>query len=199
MDAPSPPADVRQPPPLMSRLTEPSFLFLLVFATITGTACYVVKGRTVFWATFHEHLGLLVAITPVVVGAVLLGAFLQALVPPGYIRARLGEGSGVRGIAIGSMIGLFVPGGPMISMPLLLAVIEAGADLAACVAFYMSWSLLALARIIQWELPLMGWKFALVRFFSAVPLPLLAGLMAIPLFRRIRHRAAGERPPDEAS
>jgi len=184
-DEPAPPTSVRR------RLTEPSFLFLLVFASSTGLACYVLKGPAVFWAAFREHLWLLLAITPVLAGAVLLGAFIQALVPPGYVRTRLGEGSGLRGIAIGSVIGLFVPGGPMISMPLLLAVIEAGADLAACVAFYMSWSMLALVRIIQWELPLMGGKFATIRFLSAVPLPFLAGLLAIPLFRRFRGRAPG--------
>lgn len=199
MTEPAPSAETRLPPPLFKRLTEPSFVFLLVFATATGAACYVFKGPEVFWSAFREHLELLVAIIPVIGGAVLLGAFLQALVPPGYVRSRLGEGSGVRGIAIGSMIGMFVPGGPMISMPLLLAVIEAGADLAACVAFYMSWSLLALARIIQWELPLMGWKFALIRFLSAVPLPFLAAAMATPLFRRLRHPAAPEPRPEEQS
>ena len=191
----APPDQPAPPPSLLGRLTEPSFLFLVVFATTTGAACYVFKGPGVFWAALRDHLSLLVAIIPVIAGAVLLGAFLQALVPPGYVRSRLGEGSGARGIAIGSLIGMFVPGGPMISMPLLLAVIEAGADLAACVAFYMSWSLLALARIIQWELPLMGWKFALIRFLSAVPLPFLAGLMAIPLFRRLRHPAAPAAAP----
>lgn len=190
MDEPSPPDDLAPPASFRRRLTEPSFLFLLFFATSTGIACYVLKGPAVFWAAFREHLWLLLAITPVLAGAVLLGAFLQALVPPGYVRTRLGEGSGLRGIAIGSFIGLFVPGGPMISMPLLLAVIEAGADLAACVAFYMSWSMLALVRVIQWELPLMGGKFAAIRFLSAIPLPLLAGLLAIPLFRRFRGRTA---------
>lgn len=186
----SPPDDLAHPASIRRRLTEPSFLFLLIFATSTGIACYALRGPAVFWALFREHLWLLVAITPVLAGAVLLGAFLQALVPPDYVRTRLGEGSGLRGIAIGSLIGLFVPGGPMISMPLLLAVIEAGADLAACVAFYMSWSTLALVRIIQWELPLMGGKFAAIRFLSAIPLPFLAGLMAIPLFRRFRPRAS---------
>jgi uncharacterized membrane protein YraQ (UPF0718 family) len=195
MAASSPPDGPARPPPFLSRLTEPSFLFLLFFATSTGVACYALKGPAVFWTAFRDHLWLLLAITPVLGGAVLLGAFLQALVPPGYVRTRLGEGSGARGIAIGSLIGLLVPGGPMISMPLLLAVMEAGADLAACVAFYMSWSLLALVRIIQWELPLMGWKFALIRFLSAVPLPIIAGFMAVPLFRRFGGRARATEGP----
>jgi uncharacterized membrane protein YraQ (UPF0718 family) len=191
--AASPP--VRRPPSLLSRLTEGSFLFLVAFAVGGGIACYLVRGPEVFWAALEEHLWLLLAIVPVLAGAVLLGAFIQAMIPPGYVRSRLGEGSGLRGIGIGSFIGLFIPGGPMISMPLLMAVIEAGADLAACISFYMSWSLLALVRIIQWELPLMGWKFALIRFLSSVPLPLIAGLIAIPLIRRLPRRSKQEYPP----
>ena len=186
------------PPSFLSRLTEGSFIFLVVFAVATGLACYLVKGPEIFRQALEEHLSLLLSIIPVIAGAVLLGAFIQALIPPGYVRTRLGEGSGLRGIAIGSFIGLFVPGGPMISMPLLMAVIEAGADLAACVAFYMSWSLLAFVRIIQWELPLMGWKFAAIRFLSSVPLPLIAALIAIPLFRRFtapRRDTEEEYPP----
>lgn len=194
MAEPSPPAAPPHPPSFLSRLTDGSFLALLVFAGSTALACYVFKGPEVFQQALYEHLWLLAAIAPVLAGAVLLGAFIQALIPPGYVRSRLGEGSGLRGIAIGSFIGLFVPGGPMISMPLLLAVIEAGADLSACVAFYMSWSLLAFARIIQWELPLMGWKFALVRFLACIPLPVIAGFLAIPLFRRFRRRPGGEFP-----
>lgn len=197
----APPSDdpaPRHPPSILSRLTEGSFLFLMAFAAATGLACYLVKGPAAFWQALEEHLSLLLSIIPVIAGAVLLGAFIQALIPPGYVRTRLGEGSGLRGIAVGSFIGLFVPGGPMISMPLLMAVIEAGADLAACVAFYMSWSLLAFVRIIQWELPLMGWKFAAIRFLSSLPLPLIAALIAIPLFRRFarpRRDTEEEYPP----
>jgi uncharacterized membrane protein YraQ (UPF0718 family) len=195
MAPPAPPPPVSRPPSLLSRLTEGSFLFLIAFAVGSGVACYLIRGPDVFREALEEHLWLLLAIVPVLAGAVLLGAFIQVLIPPGYVRARLGEGSGLRGIGVGSFIGLFIPGGPMISMPLLMAVIEAGADLAACVAFYMSWSLLALVRIIQWELPLMGWKFALIRFLASVPLPLIAGLIAVPLFKRLPHRGKQEYPP----
>ena len=82
MNEPAPPDDAAHPASFRRRLTEPSFLFLLVFATSTGIACYALKGPAVFWTAFREHLWLLIAITPVLAGAVLLGAFIQALVPP---------------------------------------------------------------------------------------------------------------------
>src|SRR5579883_1128873 len=100
------------PPTFLRRLTDGSFLFLVAFASVSAIACYVLKGPAVFWQTLDEHAWLLLAIAPVLAGAVLLGAFIQVLIPPGYVRSRLGEGSGLRGIGIGSFIGLFIPGGP---------------------------------------------------------------------------------------
>jgi uncharacterized membrane protein YraQ (UPF0718 family) len=120
----------------------------------------------------------------------LLGAFLQTLVPPTVIRRSLGQGAGFRGFLIAVGIGTLIPGGPMISMPILMAVIDAGAGLATCVAFYLSWSLLAFARVIQWELPLMGGEFALVRYLACLPLPIVGALIAAWLLRHWPRRPA---------
>src|SRR5258708_34687030 len=104
---PSPPSPLPRPPSLLRRLTEGSFLFLVAFVVAGGVACYWLRGPEVFWQTSEEHLWLLLAIAPVLAGAVLLGAFIQALIPAGYVRARLGEGAGLRGIGIRSVLGLF--------------------------------------------------------------------------------------------
>jgi uncharacterized membrane protein YraQ (UPF0718 family) len=181
------------PPRALHRLIDGSSLFLAAFALTSGIACYVLKGPAVFWHTFDEYGRLILAVAPVIIGAVLLGAFLQVLVPPTVIHRSLGQGTGIRGFLIAIGIGTLIPGGPMISMPILMAVIDAGAGLAACVAFYLSWSLLALVRVIQWELPLMGGEFAFLRYLSSVPLPLVGALIAAWLLRHWRHRsAAGE-------
>jgi uncharacterized membrane protein YraQ (UPF0718 family) len=188
-DSPPPPSG---PPPVLHRLMDGSSLFLAGFALTSGIACYVFKGPEVFWHTFDEYGRLILAVAPVIIGAVLLGAFLQVLVPPTVIRRSLGQGAGFRGFLIAIGIGTLIPGGPMISMPILMAVIDAGAGLAACVAFYLSWSLLALTRVIQWELPLMGGEFALVRYLACVPLPIVGALIAAWLLRRWRHVPASE-------
>ena len=66
-------------------------------------------------------------------------------------------------------------------------------SLAACVAFYLSWSLLGLTRIIQWELPLMGGEFALVRYLACLPLPVIGAVTAVWLLRWRRLRPTSER------
>jgi uncharacterized membrane protein YraQ (UPF0718 family) len=181
----------RPPKPVLHRLLDGSSLFLAAFALAAAIACYALKGPDVFWTALHDCGRLIVEIIPVIAGATLLGAMIQVIVPPAVVRKRLGEGTGVRGFLLAIGIGTVVPGGPMISMPILLGVLDAGADLAACVAFYLSWSLLAFTRLIQWEIPLMGPHFAALRYLASLPLPLIGAVTAAWLLRRYRHKPAG--------
>lgn len=186
------PSSAPSPPP-SRRLIDGSLLFLIAFAAASAAGCYLINGKEIFAQALHDELGLLLSVLPVIVGAVLLAACLQVLMPLDVVRRRLGEGSGWRGMLLATTIGLFVPGGPMASFPLMLAVMGAGADVAASVAFLTSWSVLGLQRVIVWEIPLMGWEFALVRFLASLPLPILAAVSAAWLLRRLG-RPRGDPP-----
>jgi uncharacterized membrane protein YraQ (UPF0718 family) len=167
------------------RFFDGGFYFLIAFVIVSAIGCYVVRGADAFWLTLEEHLWLLLALAPVVVGSVLLAAGLQVLMHPEFIRKHLGEGSGLKGLLKATIIGMMVPGGPMVSLPLLTAVMGAGANAMAGVAFVVSWSVLPVSRIVQWELPLMGGDFTMIRYLASVPLPVLAAWMAAPVLRRL--------------
>ena len=175
------------------RLVDGSLLFLIAFATASAAGCYLLNGPEIFVQALHDELALVLNVLPVIIGAVLLAACLQVLVPLDVVRRRLGHGSGWRGMLLATTIGLFVPGGPMASFPLMLAVMGAGADVAASVAFLTSWSVLGLQRVIVWEIPLMGGNFAFVRFLASLPLPIITGMLAVWLMRR------WAKPPDGPS
>jgi hypothetical protein len=51
------------------------------------------------------------------------------------------------------------------------------------IAYLSAWSLLALHRLVAWEVPILGARFALVRYAICVALPILAGLLARGLGR----------------
>ena len=51
------------------------------------------------------------------------------------------------------------------------------------VAFLSAWALLALHRLVAWEVPILGWRFAALRYASCLVLPFLAGLVARALTR----------------
>ena len=46
------------------------------------------------------------------------------------------------------------------------------------VAYLSAWSLLALHRLVAWEVPILGARFALLRYAICLGLPVLAGLLA---------------------
>ncbi|MEP1215946.1 MAG: hypothetical protein ABJM11_15815 [Marinobacter sp.] len=110
--------------------------------------------------------------------AILAGSFLAELIPREYIIALLGEASGLAGILLASVLGGFLPGGPMIAFPLLLAMFKAGMGTPQLIALLTGWLLLAFHRIVAYELPMLGTEFVRHRLLVCLPLPVIAGVAA---------------------
>ena len=155
-----------------------SLWFLILFAAGAAGLCLLLKGADAFRVAAGHEFEMLLRVLPVMAGAVLLGGFLQVLLPQQTVKRWLGEGSGLTGLLLAMAAGALVPGGPTTSFPLVLALISAGADAGVTIAFLTSWSVLGVNRVIVWELPFMGAEFAAVRYAASLPLPLIAGLIA---------------------
>ncbi|MBV1905317.1 MAG: permease [Pseudomonadales bacterium] len=111
--------------------------------------------------------------------ALIAAGFIAQLLPHEQVIAYLGADSGVKGVLIASVLGAFLPGGPMVAFPLAIVLFEAGTGSAQMVALLTSWSVLALHRIMSFELPLMGNSFVVRRILPSLPLPVIAGLIAL--------------------
>jgi uncharacterized membrane protein YraQ (UPF0718 family) len=114
-------------------------------------------------------------ILPRLVPALILAGMLQVLIPQEQVARYFGQKSGIRAIILASVAGLLTPGGPMVSVPLLVVLANSGMALGPLVAYMTSWSLFGIQRIIAWEAPLMGWHFVMVRAVSSLAFPILAG------------------------
>ncbi|OGP65503.1 MAG: hypothetical protein A2170_05945 [Deltaproteobacteria bacterium RBG_13_53_10] len=158
-------------------LTDVSFLIFTAVAVIGGILCYA-KGQDVFLKGLDASWSLLVDIFSRMMGAFVLAGFVEVLVPKELINRWIGAKSGFRGIIVATLAGIVTPGGPMISFPLISALYRLGADAGPLVAYLTSWEILGVQRIIVWELPLMGLRFALLRFVVSLVLPVIAGVMA---------------------
>ena len=110
--------------------------------------------------------------------ALLAAAFLVQIVPVEIISNCIGRGSGQRGIFIAAAVGGFFPGGPMVIFPVAAVFQQAGAGIPQLVAFISGWTIFALNRLLTFEAPIMGWRFAILRNFSCLALPILAGFGA---------------------
>ena len=89
---------------------------------------------------------LLLQILPLLIFAFIIAGMVPVLVPTEVISTWIGEGSGIRGILIGTMV-----------------------------AFITAWSLWAVSRL-PLDIAILGWRFTLIRlactFFFPPPPPL---------------------------
>ncbi len=181
-----------QPEYARRRTFDTSFFIFVGIALASGIAVWVFKGRGVFFDALSGDGRLILRIVPLIGAGFLIGGFSQILMPSDLVGRWLGAESGLRGIAIATVAGIFTPGGPIISFPLVVALAAAGADIGVLVAYITSWSMLGLTTIIMWELPFMGAEFAATRFAASLVLPIIAGLIA----RRLQMRIKASQPPD---
>ena len=117
-------------------------------------------------------------IMPRVVLAIVTASFLGSLIPQELMASWLGKNTGVTGIFIASVAGGLLPGGPMLSFPIAVVLLNTGAGIPQLTAFLAAWSVFAVHRMISYEIPLMGWRFSMVRLVSSLALPVAAGLLA---------------------
>jgi len=76
-------------------------------------------------------------------------------------------------------------------MPLVLALLKAGAGVPALIALLTTASTWGVHRIFMFEIPMMGARFAALRLISSLAIPPLAGLLAALLVRALGPPAIG--------
>ncbi|MDA0675523.1 MAG: hypothetical protein O3A88_04060 [Proteobacteria bacterium] len=182
LGAAAPPA-----PPLKKSGSDRTALVVLALLTVaSGALCYVFAGLGGVRHSLNEDAQLMVMIAPRVAAAVLIGGFVQVLAPRDLVARWLGKQGGWRAFLLATVAGSATPGGPMLSFPIVYALKAAGANAPALIAYLTAWSTLGFHRILMWELPLFGAKFAIIRFIVSLPGPFIAGWTARWLITRLR-------------
>ncbi len=157
-------------------------VMLFVLAALAALAWWQ-GGRSLVAEGFQGGTRMVLRYALVIAVSLLAAGFAEVLVPREWVRETLGDDSGLRGILIATGAGVVTPAGPFVSMPIAAVLLRSGAGLGPVVAFLTGWSLLALHRFVAWEVPILGWNFALLRWGLSLGLPVLAGLLARGLAR----------------
>jgi uncharacterized membrane protein YraQ (UPF0718 family) len=152
-------------------------VLLLALAGLAALA-YAQGGQELLSRGLGGGARLLLRYALVIAVSLLAAGFAEVLVPTQWVSAQLGADSGLRGILLATAAGAITPAGPFVSMPVAAVMLRSGAGVGPVVAFLTGWSLLALHRFLAWEVPILGWRFALLRWSLSLGLPVLAGLLA---------------------
>jgi uncharacterized membrane protein YraQ (UPF0718 family) len=118
-----------------------------------------------------------------VVVSFLAAGLAAVLVPSDLVPRAFGVDSGLRGILLAAGAGVLTPSGPFVAIPIAAAMGKSGASTGPLVAYISGWGLLAVHRLIAWEIPILGAQLALTRWGVCLVLPVLAGLLARALVR----------------
>jgi uncharacterized membrane protein YraQ (UPF0718 family) len=108
----------------------------------------------------------------------LAATYALTLIPQDHMASLLGDSSGMKGILLANLFGAALPGGPLVTFPVIVVLREHGVGDAQTVALLTAWSVLALHRVLAFELPILGGRFVAVRLAASALLPLVAGALA---------------------
>jgi len=114
-----------------------------------------------------------------------LGGLVQVLIPRALIAKWLGHTSGLKGIFIGSYIGIIMPGGPFVSLPVIASIYRAGAGVGPVIALLTGRGLLGIQMLLMWQIPFLGLEIPLARYIACLFIPPLAGLAGAAVLRMI--------------
>lgn len=163
----------------MSNLVGPLVFVVAVLAVLAGFAHFKKPGshRRAARQAVHQ----LRAIAPRIPFALVAAECLGRLLPREHVASVLGADAGFTGVLFASVVGGLLPGGPMVTFPLAIALFRAGASEAPLVALLTAWSLMAFNRALIFEVPILGVRFTLYRILVSLPLPVLAGVLAMEI------------------
>ena len=173
------------PEPRARKIIDGGFLVLLGLTLLSAGLVFFKQGGARVWQITQETFGFLLLLSPKIVAGVFIAATLPLVLPRDKIGRWIGAESGLRGLALATLAGAAIPGGPMMTFPLAAGFGIAGADIGTMLAFVTGWSLLGLNRTLIWEFSFLPHDLVWTRYLLSLPFPVLVGLGA----RAFRGRA----------
>jgi len=126
---------------------------------------------------------LLRSVAPELILGFALAGLVDVLIPAATMVRWLGAESNARGILIGWVVGLVIPGGPYVFFPIVAALFRQGAAPAALLTLITAKTLVSPIRMLTYEAPVLGWPLTLARLIPGVLVPPLVGLLGGVLYK----------------
>lgn len=123
----------------------------------------------------------LLSVLPLLLLAFATIGYVSVLLPQEGLQDLMGPDSGWKGLLMAQGMGMLMPGGPYVVLPLISTLHQLGVGLGPTITLVTSWSALSLLNAL-WEIRFINWRFTVIRWTLLLPFPLLVGLLAQALF-----------------
>jgi len=160
------------------------FIIVTVLMYVIAFAVSPDSVRQGLKISYNIFVDLDIGLIPLIITATLIEGLMQAAIPSEVIANFLGKEAGLKGIALGSLLGSVVPGGPYVVFPLLGGLYRAGVGVGTVIAFVTAWSLISLARI-PMEFAFLGIKIVALRLALSLILPIVLGVLGEMIFSKL--------------
>jgi uncharacterized membrane protein YraQ (UPF0718 family) len=160
----------------MSRRMGVSLAILLVLAVFAGLVAFV-KDRSLPLEGLYASGRLFGSVWLELLLGFIIAGLLEVLISPTEITAWLGTESSMRGILVGWVAGLVIPGGPYLLFPIAAGLWKSGAAPGALISLITAKTLVSPIRMLTYEAPLLGWPFTIARCLPALLLPPVMGIV----------------------
>jgi uncharacterized protein len=117
-----------------------------------------------------------------------LAGLIDILIPAATMVRWLGAEPSARGILIGWLVGLIVPGGPYVFFPIAATLFRQGVAPAALLTLIAAKTLVSPIRMLTYEAPVLGWPLTLARLIPCLLIPPLIGLAGGVLYKLFAHK-----------
>lgn len=160
-----------------------STIIVMAILAIATFAFAYSKGRHMEGLAIAKNM--IWQILPLILLAFVVAGMLQVIIPAEQVAKWIGENSGFKGIIMGTLVGAILPGGPYVTLPVMVGFAKLGASIPVLVAMITGWSLIAVMRL-PMEFGILGPRLTLIRLASTFLLAPIAGLIAGVLVRFLK-------------
>ena len=101
---------------------DTSTLILAAVAVVLAVVAYL-KDPGLPLLGVKNGVSMLAFVIPRMVVALLLAGLMQVLVPQDFVSRHFGQGGGMRALLLATLAGVVTPGGPMVTVPFMVALV----------------------------------------------------------------------------
>ena len=127
-------------------------------------------------------MGLLKAL-PIIVAGFGLAGLLQVIEVRELVSSWLGSQSGLKGIMLGTLMGILTPGPVYFALPLAGGLLKGGASAGVVVAYMAAWDSCSIRRLAI-DMALVDWKVVSVKFGLSLLFAMGAGVVSGLIFSK---------------